>query len=231
MRYLLCLFCFLPILTAAESKGPRTCRLLFLGAPENAPEKLQLFDGKNSQEVDLPKMNLSQVYHLPAGALTLRMLSAAPASPEDVSPDAPMAVIPEAMMDFYLLINTDSTNKIAPVKIQVIDADSTKFKKGQMMWFNLTEYSVGGQVGGEELAMKANTRVILNAPAGKTEDYNVKLTYVMPGERQFNPLFEGKWTYDSRTRTILFVFTEPGARAPRVLGFDDYREGEETKTP
>jgi hypothetical protein len=231
MYYLLTLFCLLPILAAAEPNGPRTCRLLFLGATDDAPQKLQLFDGKSSQEVELPRMNLSQVYHLPGGALSLRMLTTAPTKPEDVSPGAPKAIIPEAMMDFYLLIITDSTNKIAPVKMQVIDADSTKFKKGQMMWYNLTGNSVGGQVGSEKLAMKANSRLILNAPAPTTEEYNVKLSFVRSGESQFNPLFEGKWTHDTRTRTILFVFSDGGAKSPRILGFDDYREPTETKAP
>ncbi|MES2922769.1 MAG: hypothetical protein V4819_14540 [Verrucomicrobiota bacterium] len=228
MRHLLCLLLLIPCLASAQSKGSRTCRVLFLGAPDGAPEKLQLFDGSASQEVELPRMNLSPVYKLPAGPLVIRMLTTAPAKPEAVSPDAPKAAIPEAMAEFYLLVSNDPANKIAPVKLQIIDADPAKFKKGQMMWFNLTPNSVGGQVGTENLAMAANSKTILNAPAAKNGDYNVNLSFRTPGDERLNPLCETKWQYDAGTRTVLFVISQEGVRIPRVLGFPDYREPEET---
>lgn len=224
MRCLLCLLYLLPALAAAQGKGPNTCRLLFLGAPDGAPEKLQLFDGTTSQEVELPRMNLSPVYHLPAGPLTLRMLAAAPAKPEGVSPDAPQAVIPETVTDFYLLVSSDPANKIAPVRLQVIDANPSQFKKGQMLWFNLTPYSVGGQLGTENLTMAANSRKIVNAPASGNEDYNVNLSFRIPGDERLYPLCETKWQHNSRARTVFFVISQQDSRTPRVLGFPDFRE-------
>ncbi|MES2924796.1 MAG: hypothetical protein V4819_24795 [Verrucomicrobiota bacterium] len=226
MRRLLCLLLLVPCLASAQS-GSRTCRVLFLGAPDGAPEKLQLFDGSASQEVELPRMNLSPVYKLPSGPLVIRMLTTAPAKPELVSPDAPKAVIPETMAEFYLLVSNDPANKIAPVKLQVIDADPAKFRKGQMLWFNLTANSIGGQVGTESLAMAANSKTILNAPAAKNGDYNVNLSFRMPGDERLNPLCETKWQYDAGTRTVLFVIPQEGVRIPRVLGFPDYRAAEE----
>ena len=231
MRHLLCLLLLVPSLATAESKGSRTCRILYLGAPEGAPETLQLFDGTASQPVELPQMNLSPIYKLPGGPLIIRLLTSAPTKPEAVPPDAPQAVIPEAMSDFYLLISTDPANKIAPVKLQVIDADPAKFKKGQMLWFNLTANSVGGQVGSENLAMPANSKTLLNAPANKNGDYPVNLNFRAPGDARLNPLCETKWQYDAGTRTVLFVINQQGAHIPRVLGFPDYRAEEKTDKP
>lgn len=224
MRLLFCLLGLVSTLAAA----PRTCRILFLGAPDGAPETLQLFDGTTSQEVELPRMNLSPVYKLPSGPLTVRMLTAAPAKPADVSPDAPKAVVPETVGDFYLLVSTDPANKIAPVRFQVIDVDPAKFSVGQMLWFNLTPNSVGGLVGSEKLAMAANSRTILKAPARESGDYNVKLTFRMPNNERLYPLCETKWQFDSRARTIFFVIAQDGNRTPRVLGFPDYREPAES---
>lgn len=204
----------------------RTCRILFLAAPNNAPEKLQLFDGKASQEVELPQMNLSPVYKLPEGELVIRLLTTAPLKPEEVSPDAPKAAVPAAMTDFYLLVSSDPANKIVPVKLQVIDADATKFRPGQMLWFNLTPNSVGGQVGTEQLAMAANSRTVMNAPASKNEDYNVNLSFRMPGNEVLYPLCETKWRHDPRSRSVLFVIPQAGSRSPKVLGFPDFREPE-----
>ena len=224
MRHLLCLLLLVPSLSAAPSNGPRTCRILFLGAPDSAPETLQLFDGTASQEVELPRMNLSKIYQLPAGPLVIRMLTTAPAKPEAFPPDAPKAIIPEALAEFYLLVSSDSSNPIAPVKLQVIDADPVKFKNGQMLWFNLTSSSVGGRVGTENLTMAPNSKTILNAPASTNEDYNVNLSFRLPGEDRLNPLCETKWQHDTRTRSVLFVINQDGAGIPRVLGFSDFRE-------
>lgn len=224
MRRLFHLLCLLSLVATAHAKTARTCRILFLGAPDGAPEKLHLFDGTNSQEVELPQMNLSPVYPLPAGPLVLRMLPSAPAKPQDVSPEAPKATLAEAITDCYLLVSTDPTNKIAPVKLQIIDADPAKFTNGQMLWFNLTNNSVGGQVGDVQLAMAANSRKIIEPPAAGNDDYNVNLSYRMPGNERLYPLCETKWQHDTRSRTVVFVVAQQGTRTPRVLGFPDYRE-------
>jgi len=226
MRRLLSLVFVLSVLGMTPSMAGRTCRVLFLSAPDNAPAKLQLFDGKASQEVELPQMNLSPVYKLPDGELVIRLLATAPLKPEEVSPDAPKVAIPAAMTDLYLLVSSDPANKIVPVKLQVIDADATKFRPGQMLWFNLTPNSVGGQVGTEQLAMAANSKMIMNAPASRNEDYNVNLSFRIPGNEVLYPLCETKWRHDTRSRSVLFVIPQAGSRSPKVLGFPDFREPE-----
>jgi len=226
MRRLVALLCLLPLLASAESKGPRSCRILFLGAPSGAPEKLQLFDGVNCQEVELPQMSFSPVYRLPAGEMVLRLLTTPPLKPEEVDPTAPKAAIGAAVTDFYLILNSDPANKTVPIRMQVIDADAAKFKPGQMLWFNLTPNSVGGQVGSEQLAMAANSRVILNAPATGSGDYKVNLSFRLPGSEVLYPLCETSWAFDPRARTVQFVVVQEGSRAPRILGFPDYREQE-----
>jgi hypothetical protein len=224
MLRLVHLLCLLSIGATAHAKTARTCRILFLGAPEGAPEKLHLFDGTTSQEVELPQMNLSPVYPLAAGSLVLRLLPAAPAKPADVSPEAPKATLAETVIDCYLLVSSDPANKIAPVKVQVIDADPAKFTNGQMLWFNLTPNAIGGQVGSEQLAMAANSRKIIDPPAPGNDDYNVNLSFRMPGNERLYPLCETKWQHDTRSRTVVFVVAQQGTRTPRVLGFPDYRE-------
>lgn len=226
MRRFLLLFCLLQTLSAAESKGPRTCRILFLGASQGAPQTIQLFDGSGCQEVELPRMSFSPVYHLPAGDRVLRLLTTPPLKPEEVDPGAPQAPIAQTISDFYLILNSDPANKVVPIKMQIIDADSSKFKPGQMLWFNLTPNSVGGQIGSEQLAMAANSRAILKAPASGNEDYNVNLSFRLPGSDVLYPLCETKWQFDSRARTVQFIVVQEGSRAPRILGFPDYREAE-----
>ena len=108
MRLLAFLCCLLPLsLIAQEKKGDRTCRILFLGAADTDPEKLYLHDGTDAQEVELPRLNLSKVYELPGGALTLKMLPAPPEKDKPVATGAPSATVPETTGDLYLLLSPD----------------------------------------------------------------------------------------------------------------------------
>jgi hypothetical protein len=140
MRLLACLICLLPFAAHAQEKGGRTCRIVFLGASEQDPEKLHLHDGTATREVDLPRLNLSKVYPLPGGAITLRLLSAPPAEGEAPNPAAPSAKVPETVGDIYLLVSPDPTNKTVPARMQVIDVpklrlppriDNARVKRGK----------------------------------------------------------------------------------------------------
>lgn len=224
MRFLAFLFCFLPLVLAAREKGGRTCRLVFLGASDSDPQTLHLHDGTGSREVDLPRLNLSKIYPLPGGAVTVRLLATPPADAEAANPSAPSAKIPETMGDVYLMVSPDPANKVAPVRLQVIDAGADKFRNGQMLWFNLTAHEVGGQVGRRSLAMKARSRVVLDAPAARSEEYKVNLSFRIAGKDTLYPLCETNWQHDPDSRIVLFVVNEGGSRAPRVLGFPDRRE-------
>lgn len=224
MRLLAILFALLPLVSSAQQTGSRTCRVLFLGGGDNDAKSLHLFDGTASREVELPRLNLSPVYPLPGGALTLRLLAAPAAKDQPVNPAAPSVAVAETVGDFYLLVSQDPSNKAVPVRMQVIDATADRFKSGQMLWYNLTANDVGGDVGTRKLVIKARSKVILDRPADKAGDYNVNLSYRITGKEGIFPLCETRWVHDPTSRIVLFIINEPGSRVPRVLGFPDHRE-------
>lgn len=206
----------------AQEKATRTCRILFLGAPPDAARTIFLHDGTQAREVELPRMNLSDVYPLPTGPLTLRLLQKAPIDGAPIATGAPQVTVDEATKELYLLISADPENKVTPLRMQVINANSDSFAKGQMMWYNLSSNRVGGQVGSQKLAMDPKSRVILDAPAKGNADYNVNLSYYIPGREALYPLCETKWHHDPKARGIYFIVNHPGSRTPRVMGFPDY---------
>lgn len=213
-----------PTIAFAQQAAPKhTCRILFFNAPAGAPEKLFLFDGTEAQEVELPKMNFSPVYELAPGKLTIALLPEAPEDPAKIPAGAPKVSVPEGVVDFYLLISSDKENKVAPVRMQVIDAGSDKLKLGQMLWFNLTDKTVGGMVGTEKLLIKGKSRLVLDAPAKGHEDYTVSLSFRIPGDKQLYPLADTSWRHDPRSRNVVFIHDDPGARTPLVNGFSDFR--------
>ncbi len=230
MKLLLTLLAISTAVSFAQKAPERTCRILFLDGPDAAPETLHLFDGATSREVDLPRMNFSKIYELRPGNITLRLLPAAVDDPEKVPPGAPSATVSEGVTDFYLLLTSDPANKVAPVRLQVIEAGSEHLKRGQMLWFNLTKNTVGGMVGSEKLVIKPNSRVTIDPPARGNLNYPVKLYFRIVGKEPLYPLCETQWRHDPRSRSVAFIIAQPGTRTPRVLAFPDYREAP-PKTP
>ncbi len=230
MRLLLLLPLILPALAAAEPKAPagtkgdRTCRLVFPGAPEGAPDKLQLHDGKTSQAVELPGMNLSPVYHLAPGPIVVRLLPAPPAEGTEIDPAAPQATVGEAVTDFLLLVLSDPSNPVAPVKLQVIDGTAAKFKAGQMLWFNLSPNAVKGTIGSQALALEPDATATMEAPVEQRGDFPVSLSYRRPGDEKLYPLCEATWLHEPSVRTLFVILAQPETRVPRVLSFPDERK-------
>lgn len=208
---------------AAPSKGARTCRILFLSAPDNAPKTIFLSDGTSIQKVALPSMNLSDVYLLGAGDVTLRMFTKPPAEGQPLPEQAPKVKVAEAVNDLYLLVASDPSNPIAPLRMQVIDANPANFRAGQMLWFNLTPFTVGGQVGTNKLNMKPNSRLIADAPASGYEDFPVRLGYLPAADKRAEPFCSTSWRHDPTVRSVVFVIKPEHGRAPRVTGFVDSR--------
>lgn len=224
LKILLAFLALSSALALGQSPAKHTCRILFLDGPDSAPDTLHLFDGTASREVELPRMNFSQVYELKPGNLVLRLLPEAVDDPEQVPPGAPSARIPAAVTDFYLLVTSDPGNAVAPVRLQVINANADRLKRGQMLWFNLTGNTIGGTVGSEKLVIQPNARTILDPPARTNTNYPVNLAFRIPGKEHLYPLCETRWRHDPRSRSVAFVITKPGVRTPRVMVFPDYRE-------
>lgn len=210
--------------TALAATPQRTCRVLFLEAPGDAPEKLQLFDGKESREVELSRMNFSPVYKLPPGPLQLWLLPTPLTDRSNVPPGAPTVTISETMVDFYLLVSSDPANTVAPVRMQVINVGEDRLKRGQMLWFNLSRNTVGGTLGSVKLSLAPNARAVTDAPVEGNRDYPIKLGFLMPDNPQVYPLCETRWRHDPMSRNLAFVIPKEGSRSPRVVTFSDYRE-------
>lgn len=214
---------FLSSMAPAQQAPNRTCRVLFLNRPADAPITMHLFDGKASREVDLPGMNLSMVYDLPPGTLSLALLPSPLSDPEQLPPGAPSATVSKTASDIYLLVMTDPANKVAPVRLQVVDVVAANLRRGQTLWFNLTELTIGGQLGSERLVVKPASRALMKAPRSDGGDYSVSMAYRMEGKEHTYPICETRWIHDPRARNLGFITAKDGKRTPRVLVFPDFR--------
>ena len=85
---------------------------------------------------------------------------------------------------------------------------------------------MAGSVGSEKLVIKPASRLTLDPPARGNKDYRVNLFFRFPDSELVHPLCETQWRHDPRSRTVAFIINEPGARAPRIRVFPDYRSKE-----
>jgi len=221
----------LPAAAQEPVKKSRMIRILFLNAPQSAPKTAHLHDGSTSQEVELPRMNLSPLYEVPTGPLNLRLLDKSVEDPKQIPDKAPAALIPETIGDAYLLCISDPNNPVLPVRIDVVDAGNEKFRDGMMLWFNLTPHSIGGMLGKEKIQIKPHARVLVNAPVDKEDSYPVILLYMIKGDEKIYPICETRWMHDPRSRQLVFVFSEADRRLPRIRGFADFRPPPPAETP
>jgi hypothetical protein len=92
-----------------------------------------------------------------------------------------------------------------------------------MLWFNLSDKSVGGQLGSQRLALAPNGRSVIDAPVTQNEDFKVSLGFYVAGDPKLYPIAETRWQFEPSVRQIYFILNEPGSRTPRVMGFPDRR--------
>lgn len=211
-------------LAKGEQADTRTCRIVYLSAPPDAPKALQMFDGESCHEVELPRMNLSRIYTLRPGALTLSMLAEPATDPLTVPEGVPSALVPESFQHIYLVIRHDPANKVVPVKMAVINANYGRIGRGEMLWVNYSKSSVSGTIGSKELESQPGDEDLVGEPAAGRESYPVELSFQAPGKKISSPLFESRWRHDPRSRSIVFIVADGDLTAPRVLTYSDYRE-------
>lgn len=235
MRYVFTLLsliiCSLSIAVGQPPKGGRTCRILFLAAPDDAPKTIFLNDGTTTQQVELPSLNLSDVYKLAPGNITLRLCTAIPTDEQPIPAGVPAVAVREAIVDCYLLIASDPKNTVMPLQCQVVNADPAGFRMGQMMWINLSPYQVGGQVGSRTINLKPQSQAIMESPLEGTGYYPVKIGYVPEKDQNAAVLVTTQWLNNPIGRMVVFIMILPNSRIPRIKGYSDYREPEKAKSP
>jgi len=209
---------------ARQSKGARTCRILFLSAPHGAPTKLHLFDGVKSQEVELPRRNFSPVYKLPAGKLKLQLIPDAFQTEELLPAGAPAVIVSEEVNDLYLLVFSDPSNKVTPVKMEAVNANNNRLGEGEMLWFNLTNDLIYGKLGSRKVALKPGESKSVGAPMRERGAYPVELFYKRQGSEHIHPICHTKWRFRPASRSLVFVLMEPYRKAPMIYSFRDLRK-------
>jgi hypothetical protein len=206
-----------------EDKPERSCRIIYLEKPADAPEEAHLFDGTASHKVALSSMNFSEVVMLPEGPLTLGLTPHPVSSPDDFPSGAPTAKIPATITDLYLVVVSDPENEVFPVRMLPLDVGAGKLKAGQTLWINLTNHTIAGKLGNETLTLPAGERVVGKAPLASSGYYKVRFLYQPDGQSEFMPVMQKSWWFDANSKNLGFII-QSGGRLPKIFTFRDHRD-------
>lgn len=206
-------------------KSDRTCRIVFPERPNQSPKMAYLFDGKESQQVSLPSMNFSPVIVLPKGDVTLLMTGSEITDVENLPLAAPMLRIPEGLKDFYILMTPDPSNKVFPVKMNLVNTSDGKFDPGETLWFNMTDHRIVAKLGKSKLSVTPKGRAVTKSPVEDSGYYRAEFGYQVGGEGDFHRITEQSWWHDVKSRHLGFI-VNTGGKLPRIYFYRDFRLNE-----
>lgn len=203
-------------------EGRRTCRIVFPERPKDAPKKVFLYDGKESQEVWLPSMNFSEVITLPSGEITIAITPSKITDPEMLPPEAPTIKLTKEIEDFYILVAPDRNNSILPLRMIVVNAANGRLNPGETLWFNLTDHRIFANLGQTQISVDPKGQTISRNPLPESGYYRAELTYQSQAKGKIRPITEQQWWHDSRNRHVGFI-VNTGGRLPRIYFYRDFR--------
>ena len=232
IRHFSCLLVLVASLAAAPgASSPRSLRMVYVQAPDDAPEKIVLLvgsDTKASREMDLPRMSVStNRWVIPAGLVRVFAATKAPTRDDPLPANAPFVDIPEAMQaPLLVLLPSGGTGPLA-FRMLPVDFSDDAAPDSSVVWFNLTERTVFARLGSAQVVV-APRRSGTVVPSGKVGDNYPVMVDLSPdeGEAETVPFLRARWAKDAGRRDLLFVFNDVGRKFPRMVCVPALKEPE-----
>jgi len=232
IRYFSCLLALAASLAAAPgASSPRSLRMVYVQAPEDAPEKVFLLvgnDAKATREIDLPRMSLSTSRcEIPAGLVRVVAATKVPTRDDPLPANAPFVDIPETMRDpLLVLLPSGGTGPLAFRMLPVEFSDEAA-PDSSVIWFNLSERTLFAKLGTAQVSV-APRRSGTVLPSGKVGDNYPVMVDLSPdeGEAETVPFLRARWAKDAGRRDLLFVFNDVGRKYPRLVCVPALKEPE-----
>lgn len=209
-------------LASKGKENGRTCRIVCVDRPGDAPQEIQLFDGSTSHKVRLSDMNFSDVITLPAGDLALSLTQDPVATAEEVPAGSPTVKISAEVTDFYLIAVGDPENDTLPIRLLPVTSGVEYPKPGETLWINLSKHRIKAELGETSFTIAPGERLLGDAPLPASGYYKAVFEYQPDGGDNFLPIMKKSWWFDATSRNLGFVI-DTEARLPVIFSFRDQR--------
>lgn len=203
----------------AQSKvGARTFRTLCY-FPVKGIQKVHYMSGGKAVEVELPKMNLSRSYKIPASG---KILFGEPTEKDGKEVIKPLAIatIPEGGKELLLLF-FPASKKDTQMKYQVkvLNYDPGVFANGQYLFLNLSNEDVVGMFGKKRVFIGARKQVKFIPSSGLKDDERYYVNIRSKVNNQWRPLYKSYWYKSGSAKKLGLIYRDPSTKRLRLLCF------------
>jgi len=205
------------------TSASRSCRLLYIQAPFDAPEKVVLVVGKEATDVDLPRLSISSARaKLPSGAVRVYAATKAPTKAEPLPENSPYVDIPETMSDaLIVMLPTGQPGPLSFIMLPV-EFHKNRAPEGAVLWFNLSDRIIYAKLGNANVTVNPKGSALSMPTVGLDEPYVVYVdASPVPPETETVPVVRGSWVKEARVRNLLFVVPDPSRTVPRIMSIPD----------
>lgn len=174
-------------------------------------------------KTDLPTKNFSKSYQFTAG---VPILFGRP-NPEEAGTLIPyLAVTPPAGVQDLILLFFPTEDPEAPLKVIPIDGSWNEFKRGELMFLNVSSMNVSAVLGKTRFILESGTPKKISGPEPDDKDGDYYYVTIRSQEKKsWRPLYKGYWPLDEKVRRFVFVFDDTKNDTVRLMGVPDrYRE-------
>lgn len=207
----------------------RTCRALFLNKTADAPDAVFLFDGKTSRKIYLSGKAFSSPVELAAGATTVFFSPSEIKMAEELNPALPSMTIPETVSDLYLLVVSDPSNSLLPLRFKPINVSDERLEPGEILWLNLSNHNVMAKLGDHQVSIPSKKQAISPPPREGNGYYPAKFIYQRDGQGEFRRALNKTWRFQENSKSLGFII-DSGGRRPEIFTIRDRRTAKAPST-
>lgn len=84
-------------------------------------------------------------------------------------------------------------------------------------------------MGSRTLNLKPTSQSIVDSPREGAGSYPVKIGYDPGKDKKPAIIVSTEWQHNPSGRNVIFVMMLPNSKIPRIKGYSDYREAQETE--
>lgn len=198
-----------PAPVVKEKKG-RPVKIMYHMAPAGAPTETTIYIGKKQvAKTPLPTTNFSETFTIPKGEHRLRFLPAPIAEDSPLPRGTPSVHIPKRWQKVLILVLTDKSNPVMPIKLRAIDASDGRFGNSSILMLNYSQVNVFGFLGDKKIELKPQSSLVVKQPISGNGYYPVKLQSIVAKGEKPRRFIRQMWSNDDTMRNVVFILPKP----------------------
>jgi hypothetical protein len=170
-------------------------------------------------DIEVPSNELSKTYRItPSRILLLGKTVAAKANEDGFKVYARVELLPASSQ--IILLKSKGEALADGFEARAIDATSTKFGGGKLLFVNTASVAIAGVVGGEKFALKPNASSLLRPQANKGKDL-YQVTFAYQKKEKWQVFSDTRWPISEKHRGLIFFVEDSDTKKLSLFAIRD----------